>query len=68
MSYLGGEFERAPVYSKGHLCLYLLMYGHSLFRVNVLRSHEPSAEWIAEENTENILDIGRPVITVKYVY
>jgi len=57
-----------PVYSKGLLCLYLLMYGHSPFRVNVLRSHEPSAERVAEVNTGNILDIGWPVITVKYVY
>ena len=58
ISYLGGEFERAPVYSKGLLCLYLLMYSHSLFRVNVLRSHEPSAERVAEVNTGNIFDIG----------
>jgi len=57
-----------PMYSKRLLCLYLLMYGHSLFLVNVLSSHEPSAARVAELNTGNILDIGWPVITVKYVY
>ncbi len=49
-----GEFEHAPVNADGLLRAHVLEDAHSLFRIDVLRAHEPARRIRADRNQREI--------------